>query len=126
MGKPTHYIFAGVGEKGFSEEDEAKLPDVIRREYQFKDLPSREELKVDGVEFERFHFGQKQNDDPGDFAGFGVLVNGEWYDSGCHGCVDIKDIYENAMKTLEKVKAIFKEWGLDAEPKIMNFCWYGP
>ena len=123
MAKAGYCIFIGVGEDGLSEEDEEKLPEVIRLIYNFEFVALRGEGVVEEVEFQRLDFGRYEDADGGQFAGFGAIVYREWHDSST--CpVDIFSICQKAEMLLKKVAEIFQSWGLSAKPLLLNFCGY--
>ena len=121
MAKPAYYVFVGVDENGFSEEDKNKLPEMIRRIYDFEIVSLHSEGKIDGVEFKRFDRGKPDTFDPGEFAGFGVAVYQEWFDSGTTQFTP-KTVLRQTKDTLEKVERIWEEWGLSVKPEVLCFC----
>ena len=97
MGKPSSVYWIGVGEEV--------------------------QVEVRGLTFEVIDYGSLETADPGDFAGFGVEFDSDYYDSGASE-VDLDALAEKARTILAAVKVIFQEWGMTIEPKVFRMCCY--
>lgn len=125
MGKPTFTVFVGVDEEGLTSEDVAKLPLEVKKSYRLSPHWNGHKVIFKGIEFSSFDFGQKNTDDPGDFAGFGVSVLGQWFDSGTSRC-DVNRVLMTVEVIQARLEDLFERWGLVAKPKVLSFCSYGP
>ncbi len=121
MSKPSFTVFVGIKDE-LSEEDFAKLPLELRKAYSLcPEWDPGEDIIIGELEFDSFDLGRDDTADPGEYAGFGVHIFGEWYDSG------VSDFSIDQLGSIESVRQkmtiLFDQWKLDA--KVGVFCFAG-
>ncbi len=122
--KPCFVMFAGVDERGLTDEDLAKLPPEIRPAYsQCDDWNPGVNVVVEGLEIESFDFGRHDTDDPGHFAGFGVAITRGWGDAETQEVDEEKIHKREAVR--KKLQALFDRYQLSVKVRILQFAGYG-
>lgn len=126
MGKPNFSLFIGwdFEEHRLPGSEIDKLPDNLRSLFTTHKFIEPEDLVFDGLQFEEFHWGRDDTDDPGPSAGVGIFIHRAWWDSGVTA-LDFETIHLKITDTLSRLAPLLEKWGIKKKPYVLEFPHYG-